>query len=379
MYNSHFKKWGPDFDKNRKKGRGSQALISPRVKRTRPRRLSRPPQLREPLALPVGLQTPNCFEYLEAVIISVHEYASGMLLDGKWSWDTFTIIAPAETPDYSSAWQDISDQCFGASTLFARGCISEGMKTLDHVCEKLREVARSNSPGLLVKFWRIVRYFYKTSQLFSNLRILFHFLGYFRQLVHIFHPRNHPLFRLLDALVRVRGEHLLDTLRVAYRRTIDSMEEPLGETHAVIVHMWSNYLKYWNYGGLAPTFLIPRYRFLLNEAESQAGPMGENTIAVLHGFLYAAYYNAADPDLAIELSLKLFRRTKKMPCLQNKPTWSLATQGFALAMKVLGTLHQATNRLLEFHDDIEDAINLLARGDRECQTRSLMLADLFRD
>jgi len=326
----------------------------------------------------VAPQTPNCFRYLEVVVTSVNDYASGLFDDGNWSWDRFQVMPPAETHNHTSAWQDIADQCFGASTFFAYGSISEGMKTLNHVCEKLREVTRSSTPGLLVKFWRIAWYLYKPHQFFGDLRILFGFLHYFRHLAHIFHPEAHPVFRLLDALVRVREEHFLGTLRVAYRQTIVSMEAHLGKTHAVVIHMWSNYLKHWDCNGLAPAILMQRYQILLEDAESQASPTGENTIVVLHGFLYAAFYNAADPNLAIKLSLALFDKVKTINCLQERPTWSLAMQGFALAAKVLGTSSKAANQPTECCRYMEDAILTLARGDRECRTRALMLADLFR-
>ena len=356
-----------------------QALPNPGAKkRTRPRRLGRSSPIRAPSPLSIAPQTPNCFQYLEVVVSSVNDYASGLFGDGNWSWDRFQVMPPAETPNHTSAWQDIADQCFGASTLFVRGNISEGMKTLNLVCEKLREVARSSTPGLLVKFWRIVWYLYKPHQFFGDLRVLFKFLHYFRHLAQIFHPEAHPVFRLLDALVRVREEHLLDTLRVAYRRTIVSMEAHLGETHAIVIHMWSNYLKVWDCNGLAPTILTQRYQILLEDAESQVGPTGENTIVVLHGFLYAAYYNAADHNLAIKLSIALFDKVKAIYCLQERPTWSLAMQGFALAAKVLGTSSKEANQPTECSRYMKYAIITLARGDRECQTRALMLVDLFR-
>lgn len=174
-------------------------------------------------------QIPNCFRNLEAVITSVNDYASGLFCGSSWSWDTFKIIAPAGTLDH---WQDISDQCFGASTLFVRGSISEGRKTSDHVCEELQGAIRSNTPGLLIKFWRMAWYLHKPHQFFGDLRILSGFWNYFCGLVHIFYQESHPVSRLLGALVQVWEEHLLNTLLVGYRRAIVSMEMYLGETHA---------------------------------------------------------------------------------------------------------------------------------------------------
>jgi hypothetical protein len=255
--------------------------------------------------------------------------------------------------------------------------VVEGRKTLDQVCDKIREVVRFCDPAMMVKFWRICYRLYRSCCGIGDFLLLNTFLRYVRGLVQIYHGRDHPLFQLLDALVRAPQDELLDTLKVSYLRTIKAMESRLGQQHAVVLNMWSNYLKHWNSEGLAHSLYMQRYRSLLDTAERQFGPTGENTIAVLHGFMYSGYYNLNDRILTVDLALRLYSRVKSMPCLQEVPWWCLPTQGFALAAKLLAIISLEAGQTGDCRRYLEVAIIRLGRGDRECRTRALMLTDML--
>jgi len=343
MYNTHFKKWGPDFDKNKKRGRspGKTPIRQGRGRRTRPRRvIDKQPREAESFAYfhilapsHVALQSPGRYRNVEIALHSLKNYTSGLF--HIFTWDNFKVIPPAGAPDLTSKWQHIADQCFGAAELIVSGRVTDGGKTLNQVCDTLREVIRICDPAMMVKFWRICYRLYKTCFKIGDFLLVDIFLRYVRGLVRIYHGGDHPLFHILDAIIRTPREDLFDTLKVSYLRTIKEMESHLGEEHAIVLHMWSNYLKYFDTQGLLHTLYILKYRRLLEAAESQFGLTGETTIVVLHGFMYAEYYNFHDRIMSADLALKLYSRVKGMPCLQEEPWWCLPTQSFALAAKLL--------------------------------------------
>jgi hypothetical protein len=324
----------------------------------------------------VALQSPGRYWNVEITLHSLRDYTSGLF--NIFTWDKFKVVPLAGAPDLALKWQYIADQCFGATELITSGCVTDGVKTLNQVCDTLREVIRFGDPAMIVKFWRICYRLYKTCSKTGNFLLVDNFLRYVRGLVGIYHGRDHPLFQMLDSIIRTPREDLFDTLKVSYLRTIKEMESHLGEEHAIVLHMWSNYLKYFDTQGLSYALYISRYRRLLEAAESQFGLTGETTIAVLHGFMYAEYYNIHDRIISSDLALKVYSRVKDMPCLQEEPWWCLPTQSFALAAKLLAIFSREDGQFDSCQRYLEEAIAKLGCGDRECRTRALMLANMLR-
>lgn len=379
MYNSQFKKWSPEFNKNKRKGQPPRQNPISIVKRTRPRRLIRQYESRHASPLRLALRSPDRFLYPEAILKSIDDYAFGIFGNGKWSWDSFQILPPDGVFDNMSAWQHISDQCFGASTLFRHRQLKRGMTTIHDVCAKLSQVVQMISPGMLVKLWRIAMTLHRTGRHFGDSGILSAFLRHFQASSGNVYHESHPVSRLADAMVKIPEEEVPDTLAVAYKRAIMAMQGYLGLTHSVILHMWSNYHKSFDKNGLDPTNLLSRYQKLLNIAEKQKGLLDEDTITVLHGFLYGTYYNAGDSKQAMKLSIEMTHRVKQMSCVKETPKWCLPTQGFAMATKILGLLYQASGDREKCCFYMEDAILILSRGDRECKTRAVMLVQILRE
>jgi hypothetical protein len=73
----------------------------------------------------------------------------------------------------------------------------------------------------------------------------------------------------------------------------------------------------------------------------------------------------------------LFDRAKCLECLQEEPRWCVPTQGYALAAKLIAQLSFEAEDNTKAGLYLEEAIYKLGWGDRECQTRANMLADML--
>ncbi|KAK0702941.1 Clr5 domain-containing protein [Lasiosphaeria miniovina] len=384
QYKTRFKQWGPPFPKNKTRTRAHEQVPIPSgsARRTRPRRITTRLEHQRSVAtsgdarlvilLPKSPRTPA----VELALRSAGNYTQGLLND--FTWDNFTITSQAGRCDFAAQWQEIVDQCWGATELVLRKELPDGFNALQQMCAKLSDVVRFVSPAMMVKLWRLCYRLYKTCSKMGDgdFRLLREFLRYIRELMG-HHHGNHPLCLALDAISTAPGGELRDTLRVFYLITIRAMESRLGQHHSVVLNMWSNYLKYWEGDGLDSASFIQGYQALLGTSESEFGVIVESTVTVLHGFMYAAYYNLKDKALNKHLALELHSRVPQMPCLQGVPWWSVPTQGFALAAKLLATLSLEEGQIEASWSFIENAVNRLSQGDGECQTRSRMLKGIL--
>ncbi|KAJ6260261.1 subunit P of phosphatidylinositol N-acetylglucosaminyltransferase [Drechslerella dactyloides] len=370
-----------------KKGRPSgQTPTAPTVgRRTRPKRLiSQKPNTRMvpvaclvPTLSAIVPRLPDKYRNVEGAMYYTDSHIYALL--NTFRWDRFKIITPSgvNAPDITLKWQHLSDQCFGATELIKSGFPDEGWKELGKIFKELQEILKFCDPAMMVKFWRICHRLHEGPwpQSPGGVDVLSSFLRYVSSLVEIYHGKDHPLFKLLDAIVRAPQDQVIDTLKVLYRRTIKAMGSRVGQDHAIVLHMESNYLKYWAKEAPPRSLFAQDFRGLLGAAEQEFGPTGDTTIVVLHEFLYMAYYNLKDKNLTTELALELCRRVKTMPCLQAKPWWCLPTQGFSLAAKILAFNSLEANKREDCRIYLEDAIIRLGTGDKECRTRAMMLAD----
>jgi hypothetical protein len=282
MYKTQFRKWAPDFDKNRRIRHPEIRPIRPKWgRRTRERpvieRKHNPPKIR--VFVPVRALLPNCprspdrYRNVEVILHSARSYTCGLF--DIFTWITYKIIPPAGQPDLTSAWQDISDECFGATDLMKSGCTIEGTRRLHRVCDRLWKIVRHCDPSMMVKIWRIFYCLYKYCSWKRDFELINIFMRYMKSLAEISHGEHHPLFQLFDTMLKGSEDGLLDTLQVSYLGTIIAMESRLGQHHAVVLNMWSNYLKYWPNGGLIRSLVIDKYPYMLRWQNNNLGKQGK--------------------------------------------------------------------------------------------------------
>ncbi|KAF5568695.1 subunit P of phosphatidylinositol n-acetylglucosaminyltransferase, partial [Fusarium phyllophilum] len=377
MYTTHFKKWGPRFNKNRRTNDAEVARSTINVPRTRPRRLvdhipSRP-------GLPLLQPNPSADTILSdgatkqrSIMSSSEVFVYGLFDTFNFSSNLFDIIVPSGVPDHSPVWQHISDECFGVTTLLEAGEYTESQQTFNILCERLKDVFGSNDCGMIIVLWPICIRLHQTGQLHNNYALLEYFLDLLRLLAHQRYLRGHPIPNLLKVLRQTPAEERLEILRAGYLQTIRSLERRVGFGNAVVLSMWSKYLKRFNGQELPASALTSRYENVLQEAENSFTETGTRAIEILHGCIYAVYYNANNQMLTWDLASKMVERAESIGL--DQPQWCLATQGYAMAAKLLYTVSEHTGHGSEGEKILWDAITRLASGDRECRTRALMMA-----
>ena len=395
MYNTHFKRWGPAFDKNKKKGRSGNPVGPSNGKRVRAKVLHQPksPQVPETPRPILPAFTPRIYRKTEVTLISVGNYTD--LLLRALTWNSFSIIPSHTASSLPPTWKDISDQIWGATQLMVNGSMEKGGAALRRSFDSLWRsgVIRNNDPAIMVKFWRIC---YRLNKVDGSIRssceadetatlsVLKSFLDYMRGLAEI-HAieekgvKQLPLLQLLDAVSRTSTDRLQDTFEVAYRRTIDVMESRLGRQHLTVLEMRSNYLKYWANEPLARSIFMESYPVILDTAEREYGPTGEPTLRALHDFVYALYYNVNDRALTARIARNAYKRARKAPGVQERPQWGIAAQTFAFTAKLLAMISLEDCRFEDCRNYLEEAIVRLGLGDRQCCTRALMLGDILQN
>ncbi|KAF5968656.1 subunit P of phosphatidylinositol n-acetylglucosaminyltransferase [Fusarium bulbicola] len=379
MYTTRFKKWGSSFDKNRRGNDEELARSTISVSRTRPRRLVDDIPSRS--GLPLLRPHPSADAHLsdgvrkQRSIMSFSEvFVYGLFDTFNFSSNLFDIVVPSGVPDHSPVWQQISDECFGVTTLLEEGQYVESQQTFNILCQRLKDVFGSNDCGMMIVLWPICLRLHQTGQLHNNFALLEYLLDLLRFLAHQRYPSGHPVRSLLKVLRQTSAEERLEILRVGYLQTIRALERRVGFGNAVVLSMWSKYLKRFNGQELPTSALTSRYENVLQEAERSFTETGTRAIEILHGYIYAAYYNANNQMLTWDLASKMVERTSLVGL--DYPEWCLATQGYAMAVKLLYTLSEQTGHSHEAEEMLLTAITRLASGDRECRTRARMLANM---
>ncbi|KAI7771492.1 hypothetical protein LZL87_010932 [Fusarium oxysporum] len=181
---------------------------------------------------------------------------------------------------------------------------------------------------------------HQTGQLHNNFALLEYFLDLLRILAHQRYPSGHPIPNLLKVLRQTPPEERVETLRVGYLRTIRCLESRVGFGNAVVLSMWSKYFKRFGSQELPASALTCRYESVLQEAQNSFTTTGTRAIEILHGYIYAAYYNANDAMLTWNLASIMVDRA--LSAGLDQPEWCLATQGYAMAAKLLYAVSEQT-------------------------------------
>ncbi|TVY74413.1 hypothetical protein Focb16_v005040 [Fusarium oxysporum f. sp. cubense] len=380
MYTTHFKKWGSRFNKNRRENDAEVARSTINVPRTRPRRLVDHIPSRSGLLL---LQPhPSADAHLsdgvtkQRSIMSFSEvFVYGLFDTFHFSSNLFDITVPPGVPDHLPAWQQISDECFGVTTLLEEGQYPESRQTFNILCERLKTIFGINDCGMIIVIWPICIRLHQTGLLYKSFALLEYFLDLLRFLAHQRYPSGHPIPNLLKVLRQTPVEERLEILRVGYLCTIRSLERRVGFGNAVVLSMWSKYLKRFNSQELPASALTSRYESVLEEAQISFTVTGTRAIEILHGYIYAAHYNANNQMLTWDLASLMVDRAWSVGL--DQPQWCLVTQGYAMAAKLLYAVSEQTGHGNQGEAILWSAITWLASGDRECRTRALMLANML--
>ncbi|KAK2040033.1 hypothetical protein LZ31DRAFT_475454 [Colletotrichum somersetense] len=385
MYNTYFEKWKPFFNKNRTRNRGAATEHAARAPRTRPRRLqngARPSSTNRPGApiLPtISFDPVLCNGYTAhgAVIRSTRVYVYGLFDSCRFSGTVFDVVVPPGLPDNTATWQQVSDECFGASVLMAKGDYRAGFETIDRVCQKLKDVVGTHDCSMVIKLWRVCVQLYDLAAKLRNFEIMKGFLRFFWELSVIRYHKVHPISKLLGGLRSVPLADLPEVLEAGYLQTIHCLQERLGSRNAVVLSTWSRYSKRYTRQRLAAGELLSGYRHVLREAEETYTPGGTRTIEILFGYMYAAYYNAGDCGTTQALALELVDRVEYLLRSWDRPEWCLIVQGYALAVKLLYIISRSTCHAEQSTATLKLAISIFQRGGRECQTRAVMLRGIL--
>lgn len=380
MYTTQFTKWGPEFNKNGNSD-GTRAVSRGVNPRTRPRRAN---QYRNPSrtrSIPLQPRLPDNYERYRGLLSSTEVYVYGLFDSFDLSADLFSVIVPVGTIDHSTAWQQIGDEFFGFTTLLEKKEFFDAQRTYSIIYQRLNSVVGAeNDYGMIIKLWPICIRLLNTAILYNNHTILWGFLHYMRDLAaerYNKSSRDHPIPKLLNFLCQVSIDDLLNVLQLGYLRTIHCLENRLDFGNALVLSTWSNYMKKCQHQALSADVLTSRFAGVLQAARCSFTPTGTKTLEILHDYMYAAYYNAEDHQLTWSLALETVDLAGFPGLMGDQPSWCLATQGYALAVKLMYTLSLEMDSRDRASKELRSAIVRLGNGDRECRTRALMLTGML--
>ncbi|KAM7198266.1 hypothetical protein V8F33_005057 [Rhypophila sp. PSN 637] len=382
MYKTHFTKWGPHFDKNKKRGRSRSPTRPSKGRRTRPKTLHPSKLARVPGSASSVLPTLAPYPYRNAQIalVSVGNYTEDILK--TISGDPFTIVPQNNTHCQARTWKHLGDQIWGATQLMMNGKMEKGMSVFSMACNQLWRsgAVRTSDAAMMVKFWRICHRLYRTERTIN---------GGVRGTDEL---RQHgSLESTWSDNIRSCTCSMLSTTRrmtsswglwgLPIVELLTPWSHASVREHLTVLEMRSSYFKFWSNNdesSSARGIFMERYPAILATAEQLYGRTGEPTIRVLHDLVYALNYNVKDRDLTTKFALDALERVQNTLRHKLYPTWGMATQTCSFTAKLLATISLDNGQRNECRAYLQDAITTLERGDRECRTRALTLADILQ-
>lgn len=331
--------------------------------------------------------------------------------------------------DEESHWQLLSDRCYGASTLLQAREVSKADATLDLLLDDIGKKAKLEDPYLMFKIWRISRMLRGIEARHPrHRRVWDDFLRALQNAALRLEKEDHPLSHLADLLAKVKAEDFRDTLRLGSYKTITSLTRNVGNNNPVVLNMWTVHYNLWDKGRFDSQLLWrleklcadtvgnhnhPKHLWCLPAHQLETKHIADTPAAYgkevrkFEGFLerpvvatipewcvpicfyytYAYQYFGKHRALADYLAMNLLDSTKGLLAEGENARWSLASQAYAFAARLVAKMwrkEQLTAQSTEdkkmagemAHRSLDEVIRRLEFGDRECQTRAVMLSDL---
>lgn len=405
MYKERFREWGPDFQKNNKRGSKSSettskcqppavpkrkrgaASLPPEKEKQQARAILVPPEAALALASrfvprPFSLKHLKVYEQmLHCMGDTVKSLFDKSNVKGRWTWDDFGITAPGGGIDYSDTWKAIAEQCHAASLLCVAGCHEKGLATLAVVRERLRGVVDQDGPWTIVYLWRILLLVFSISHHLPTSRGTF-FRGFLLHLHDLVKPHLRGVAGLRGVISALNGVPLKETrnaLEIVYRLVIERFGVFMGSMHPTVVAMRSHYLRHWT-GMTLSEAVYAHYSGLVRRADDVLGRQDLRCIALRTEYLYAAFYHAGNLDLTHDLALDLYTRVQPMVSTKPHdapPTWSCTTHAYIMASKLLARVDRDRGGFEVWYLRLKDLILDLQRGDRECRTHAAQVQDMI--
>lgn len=325
------------------------------------------------------ISDPRGYRLQEKMLSSVNDYIFYLFQGRKWRFNSTEMLDPTGYTSGGPGWKQLSDQAWGAGSLFREGNSAAGTMKLGQVRRAIRTAVMVDSPQLMSRLWRICRYLYG---IFTSTRDDAHlkasFLVYLRNALDATKGEHDPVFKVFEALAEMDMDCLLWALRIGHLRTLQSFEHFVGPGHPVVLSMWVYYAKQWKTGNVNHEIIAQYYESALETADRTTGPTSDTALSILHDYTYFIYYSATSKNSGeiSDLGMQLYDRASSritQPC-----TWNNETQYFVFASQVLAGYWFARDHEEWGEAYIEAAVHRLQSSDRECQIRAAMLLGQLR-
>jgi hypothetical protein len=327
---------------------------------------------------PASVHPPDIFKHQELVLFSVYDYILEAFNRGGYQPDQ--LLSPVDQT--SITWQRISDKAYEFGVMFQKSSDKQAAEAYNSIIRQVEPLATSAHPYMMIKFWRVCYYLHRLGKKIRDYWHLYGFIDWFFRLAEAENPSNRSIVQLLGALRRMVQEEdkhtLWYTLRIGYLRSIHCLQAVIGSNnHPTVLSMWANYAKHWSKQRGELAVMIRQYEESLGAARSQSPPSLEHEIFILHGYAYFAFYVAQDSSLSLRLSSELLERTSLFVERVAVSEWRLEIQAFSMASKLtaLNFKRSSPDSAVAY---MVRAIMILERGEKECRTRALGLADELR-
>ncbi|KAL5050855.1 hypothetical protein BDW71DRAFT_215963 [Aspergillus fruticulosus] len=309
------------------------------------------------------IRSPDAYLYQERMLAS----------SSRWSFGSPDMLDPTGSTETDRCWKRLSDQVWGAGSLFREKFRDGGRMKLRRVVSDMEQIVGSKDPQFMVRIWRICRYLHGIRCSTRDEDPLeARFLHHFRDLLRVKKGERSPVFRFFDALCAMDTDCFLWALRMGNWRAIQCFEHNIGPGHPLVLTMWVYYSKQWRVADGGYDKVIEYYSNALQAADKHLGQNSDTAISILHDYTYFVHYSARGSTLAATLATDLYERTWThmliTPC-----TWNNKTQYFTFASQILAEHWNINGNQWYARGYIEKATGLLEAADRECQVRAGML------
>lgn len=325
------------------------------------------------------ISDPRGYQLQERMLASVNDYIFYLFQGRNWKFNSTEMLDPTGYTSGGTGWKQLSDQVWGAGSLFREGNPDAGTIKLGHVRRAIRTAVMVDSPQLMSRLWRICRYLYGIcTSTKDDAHLKAGFLVNLRNALGTTKGKHDPVFKVLEALAEMDMDCFLWALRIGHLRTLQSFEHFLGPGHPVVLSMWVYYMKQWQLGNVNHEMIAQYYQSALETADTITGPTSDTAISILHDYTYFIYYSATSKTSSeiSALGMKLYDRSSSritQPC-----TWNNETQYFAFASQILAGYWFVQDKEEWGKAYIEAGVQRLQGPDRECQIRAAMLLGQLR-